>query len=104
RLIEELETQAEALEGRSMSLTMRYLNFWLLHHIETTDKPHAKRVLAAGLGNGTGAEQVAAREPEGLSDSPPAAAAARDLERWHQAVRRGLWIAPEPKRPPGELH
>ncbi|MGH8737523.1 MAG: hypothetical protein ACREVC_09210, partial [Burkholderiales bacterium] len=45
RLIEELETQAEALEGRSMSLTMRYLNFWLLHHIETTDKPHAKLLL-----------------------------------------------------------
>ncbi|HUJ86339.1 MAG TPA: hypothetical protein VLX30_05750, partial [Burkholderiales bacterium] len=45
RLIEELESQADALEGRSMSLTMRYLNFWLLHHIETTDKPHAKLLL-----------------------------------------------------------
>jgi diguanylate cyclase (GGDEF)-like protein/hemerythrin-like metal-binding protein len=44
RLLEELEDQADALEGRSMSLTMRYLNFWLLHHIETTDKPHAKLI------------------------------------------------------------
>ena len=45
RLLEELESQADAIEGRSMSLTMRYLNFWLLHHIETTDKPHAKLIL-----------------------------------------------------------
>jgi len=48
RLIEELEGQANALEGRSMSLTMRYLNFWLLHHIETTDKPHAKLLIERG--------------------------------------------------------
>ena len=48
RLLEELEGQASALEGRSMSLTMRYLNFWLLHHIETTDKPHAKLLIERG--------------------------------------------------------
>jgi len=48
RLLEELEGQANALEGRSMSLTMRYLNFWLLHHIETTDKPHAKLLAERG--------------------------------------------------------
>jgi len=54
RLIEELESQADAIEGRSMSLTMRYLNFWLLHHIETTDKPHAKLILERSNAAATG--------------------------------------------------
>jgi len=77
RLLEELESQAGALEGRSMSLTMRYLNFWLLHHIETTDKPHAKLLIeranaigsaalpppGAGAGAGTTASALHASNP-----------------------------------------
>ncbi|MGA7984700.1 MAG: hemerythrin family protein, partial [Burkholderiales bacterium] len=99
RLIEELESQADALEGRSMSLTMRYLNFWLLHHIETTDKPQAERML--GAESGAGAEQPPDREPEEISGRTVAAPAVRNLERWHRAVRRGLWVAPEPRSESG---
>ncbi|HUJ87679.1 MAG TPA: hypothetical protein VLX30_12580, partial [Burkholderiales bacterium] len=93
RLIEELESQADALEGRSMSLTMRYLNFWLLHHIESTDVGLAKELIEAPLGDPV--EQSDPTQP------------ATKLERWHQAVRRGLWVAPEPRptaQPPGQLH
>ncbi|HKI65115.1 MAG TPA: hypothetical protein VKA16_10885, partial [Burkholderiales bacterium] len=97
RLLEELESQADALEGRSMSLTMRYLNFWLLHHIETTDKRQAERLIEAGLGAGTaGVDQASDLEPERANGDRPAKQLAKDVARWHQAVRRGLWVAPEP--------
>jgi diguanylate cyclase (GGDEF)-like protein/hemerythrin-like metal-binding protein len=112
RLLEELESQADALEGRSMSLTMRYLNFWLLHHIESADTHQAERLIEAGLGGGDADEPVLHGEPQGHEGAPPDVSATRDLERWHQAVRRGLWVAPEPRpaargaqRPgPGDLH
>jgi diguanylate cyclase (GGDEF)-like protein/hemerythrin-like metal-binding protein len=54
RLLEELQSQAAKIDGRSMALTMRYLNFWLLHHIDTMDKPHAKLVLERGFAQGGG--------------------------------------------------
>ena len=95
RLLEELESQADAIEGRSMSLTMRYLNFWLLHHIETTDKPHAERMLE--MESGAGAEPPLDGEPGEISGRTVPAPAVPDLERWHRAVRRGLWVAPEPR-------
>ena len=34
----------------------------------------------------------------------PAAPPSRDLERWHRAVRRGLWVAPEPRPISNDLH
>jgi diguanylate cyclase (GGDEF)-like protein/hemerythrin-like metal-binding protein/PAS domain S-box-containing protein len=83
RLIEELESQADAIEGRSMSLTMRYLNFWLLHHIESTDMHQAKQLIEAPVG-------------KPIHESPTSRSG-RELERWHRAVRRGLWVAPEPR-------
>ena len=108
RLIEELEGQADAIEGRSMSLTMRYLNFWLLHHIETTDEPQAERMLEAGTEKPAAAEdhsdQILAREPESTSGIPPSAHSSDDLERWHQAVRRGLWVAPATRPGTGDVH
>ena len=88
RLIEELESQADALEGRSMSLTMRYLNFWLLHHIESTDSALAQALTEAPV-----------EEP--IDEAGPTKPAS-DLERWHRAVRRGLWVAPEPRLTPAK--
>ena len=88
RLIEELESQADALEGRSMSLTMRYLNFWLLNHIESTDTGLANALVEAPVGDPI--DEAGPTKP------------ARDLERWHRAVRRGLWVAPEPQPTPAK--
>ena len=94
RLIEELESQADALEGRSMSLTMRYLNFWLLHHIESTDLEQAGQLIGAPVG------QSAA--------DLPATRARTAVDQWHRAVRRGMWVAPEPRSEsgptPSQLH
>lgn len=47
-LIDELESQAIQFGGKSMALTMRYLNGWLSRHIEG-DKPYAKELLDRGL-------------------------------------------------------
>jgi len=42
-----------------------------------------------------------------IADVPPPATTTH-LERWHQAVRRGLWVAPEPRGTPapnsGHMH
>jgi len=108
RLLEELEGQANALEGRSMSLTMRYLNFWLLHHIETTDKSLAERLVESDQAGRTGAAANLNGDAQGsIADVPPPATTTH-LERWHQAVRRGLWVAPEPRGTPapnsGHMH
>ena len=94
RLLEELESQADALEGRSMSLTMRYLNFWLLHHIETTDTALAERADRARPREDRRRPRIMLHgEPQGLDGDLPATPSTTDLERWHQAVRRGLWVA-----------
>jgi hemerythrin len=100
RLIEELESQADALEGRSMSLTMRYLNFWLLHHIETTDMRQAVPIEASSEDR-RGEVQGLQHEPRAAAAVMPLAHAANDFARWHRAVRRGLWIAPEPRHVAG---
>ena len=73
RLLEELQSQAAKFDGRSMALSMRYLNFWLLHHIETMDKPHAKLMLERGLVQG----QVAGRATptSGVARTAPFASA-----------------------------
>jgi diguanylate cyclase (GGDEF)-like protein/hemerythrin-like metal-binding protein/PAS domain S-box-containing protein len=71
RLLEELQGQAVKFDGRSMALTMRYLNFWLLHHIETMDKPHAKLMLERGIAQGSGH----APPPSGASRTAPLAPA-----------------------------
>ena len=80
-----------------MSLTMRYLNFWLLHHIETTDKSLAERLVESAQAP----TMSAASESDFSAKLAPAdasqAAPTTDLERWHRAVRRGLWVAPEPR-------
>ena len=106
RLLEELEGQANALEGRSMSLTMRYLNFWLLHHIETTDKSQAEKLIESGQTGETGGAPNPDAGAEGAGANPTASRL--DLERWHQAVKRGLWVAPErrsaPRPNPRHLH
>jgi diguanylate cyclase (GGDEF)-like protein/hemerythrin-like metal-binding protein/PAS domain S-box-containing protein len=47
-LMEELESQSLQLGGRSMALTMRYLNGWLARHIER-DRPYARELLEQGL-------------------------------------------------------
>ena len=99
RLLEELESQADAIEGRSMSLTMRYLNFWLLHHIESTDKSLAERLIETGRGGG-GDTRALNRGPGGAVADLPQVPATTNIERWHQAVRRGLWVAPEPRPAP----
>jgi len=72
RLLEELQGQAVKFDARSMALTMRYLNFWLLHHIETMDKPHAKLILDRGTAQGAsrapfapGASRVTPLAPAG---------------------------------------
>ena len=97
RLLEELEGQASALEGRSMSLTMRYLNFWLLHHIETTDKALAERLIDSSPAVMTGAAPSPDGDAQGAGAEIPFTASRTNLERWHQAVKRGLWVAPEPR-------
>jgi diguanylate cyclase (GGDEF)-like protein/hemerythrin-like metal-binding protein/PAS domain S-box-containing protein len=71
RLLEELQGQAVKFDGRSMALTMRYLNFWLLHHIETMDKPHAKLILERGMAQGAGLVPP----PSGASRTAPLAPA-----------------------------
>ena len=100
RLIEELEGQANALEGRSMSLTMRYLNFWLLHHIETTDSSLAEKLVESGQAAKTAAPPTPDGNAQGAGVQTPASAARTDFERWHEAVKRGLWVAPEPRSAP----
>jgi len=75
RLLEELRSQTHKLDSRSMALTMRYLKSWLLHHIETMDKPHAKRLIEMGLGGaGTGANPMPLPEAGGHDSPRPSAA------------------------------
>jgi len=70
RLLEELRSQTHKLDSRSMALTMRYLKSWLLHHIESMDKPHARRLIEMGLGgSGTGAHPMPFPEAGGR-DAP----------------------------------
>jgi diguanylate cyclase (GGDEF)-like protein/hemerythrin-like metal-binding protein/PAS domain S-box-containing protein len=71
RLLEELQGQTIKFDGRSMALSMRYLNFWLLHHIETMDKPHAKLILERGMAQGAGRVPL----PGGVSRTAPLAPA-----------------------------
>ncbi|MGA8051372.1 MAG: bacteriohemerythrin [Burkholderiales bacterium] len=69
RLLEELQSQMSKFSGKSMALTMRYLNFWLLHHIETMDRPHAKVLVDRGLAQGASR----AAFPTGASRAAPLA-------------------------------
>jgi len=70
RLLEELESQTLKFDGRSMALTMRFLNFWLLHHIESMDKPHAKRLIEQGLGTEGGAANLMSFSGAGPRNTP----------------------------------